>query len=425
MSDVKLHKAQAAEEVVARVKGLLIDRFILIGTILFLIIFIVSPWDIQQFKVDLLIELVALIFLFIIYWQRKRIPLNVKTSLILFIVFIVYISDLIQFSIYSTDKVLLVLIPFLCILVFDLRTTIVLFLLALMAYIAVAFLSLEGFLGESNYLSSAVTVSDWFQQLSTVLIVALVLSTFVYYYNESITNFILDLEETNINLSERDKMLEASLGEKNVMIQEIHHRVKNNLAVVSGLLELQSLSLDNSDFKYILSKSTNRIMSIAKVHEMLYQSEDFNNIPFEEYIHSLTEIIARSINKDDKIIHFNYDIQIESLSINHGVPLGIIFNELITNSIKYGFVNTEENTISISVSKDENLIHVVYSDNGIGISDFEAAKEQSLGFKLVHSLMEQIDADFSFDTKNKFRLDFSFPAESGIGPYQKHTIVSN
>ena len=75
-------------------------------------------------------------------------------------------------------------------------------------------------------------------------------------------------------------------------------------------------------------------------------------------------------------------------------------------------MNSEGNTISISVSKDENLIHVVYSDNGIGILDFEAAKEQSLGFKLVHSLMEQIDADFSFDTKNKFKLSFSFPTDS-------------
>jgi len=155
----------------------------------------------------------------------------------------------------------------------------------------------------------------------------------------------------------------------------------------------------------------NRILSIAKVHEMLYESTNFNNIPFDIYIKELSEIILSSMNEENKSIDFKTNISVEQLSINQGVPLGIIFNELITNSVKYGFVNQDGNEITIIVRPKAQNIEVVYSDNGIGIEDFEASSRKSLGFTIIKSLMQQIEAEYEYETENKFKLTFEFPIE--------------
>ena len=193
------------------------------------------------------------------------------------------------------------------------------------------------------------------------------------------------------------------------MIQEIHHRVKNNLAVVSGLLMLQMSSIDDEKLTVAMQKSVNRIMSIAKVHQMLYQSEDFNKIPFKQYVDELADEILSTMNSEDKNIQFQSSIDIEYMSINHSVPLGIIFNELITNSIKYGFNGTTENHIQITGTLVENSVHICYLDSGPGIMNFEEASTKSLGFSLIESLFTQIDATFEYNTAQQFRLDFRFP----------------
>lgn len=204
------------------------------------------------------------------------------------------------------------------------------------------------------------------------------------------------------------KLIEDNLEEKSVLLQEIHHRVKNNLAVVSGLLELQSYNIEDDKTKLILRKSTNRILSIAKVHEMLYESKNFTKIPFKRYINELTEIIIDSLNIDGSDISISTNISVQHVNINHGVPLGIIFNELITNSIKYGFNGQNDKIIEIYVDKSEDLYTVIYRDNGIGIENFEAATSKSLGFTLIHSLLDQIEAEYQYDTDNKFELTFRF-----------------
>jgi two-component sensor histidine kinase len=294
----------------------------------------------------------------------------------------------------------------------------VIFAIALLVYSFVAYLYLHGILVVPGYHASASTLGDWINHVSTVVLIAVILTIFVYSYNKANEQFIFDLEKTNKEIHKQDQILKQSLLEKNVMIQEIHHRVKNNLAVVSGLLELQARSDNDERIKYVFSKSNNRIMSIAKVHEMLYESSDFSDIPFEKYVQELSNIVVNSINKEDKVINFDFDIQVDSLNINHGVPLGIIFNELITNSIKYGFVDSNDNVISISVLNSIDEIKVVYSDNGIGIPDLETTSGNSLGFTLIHSLMDQIGAKFEYDTIGKFQLTFQFPISNNAGPYQ-------
>tara|TARA_B100001109_G_C18774055_1_gene432192 strand:- start:275 stop:991 length:717 start_codon:yes stop_codon:yes gene_type:complete len=232
---------------------------------------------------------------------------------------------------------------------------------------------------------------------------------FVDRYNEKLNQIFSDLLVKTDELTKRDELLQENLREKNVLLQEIHHRVKNNLAIVSGLLELQSLKEKDKTIQNTLKKSTNRIMSIAKVHQFLYQSESFDKIPFKMYIDQLAEVILSTMNSDQKQITFNSNISVDYLNINNGVPLGIIVNELITNSIKYGFPDDDGNEISISISETDNRIVFNYRDNGVGIADFESASSKSLGFSLINSLLTQIQATSNYHTEEHFELSFSYP----------------
>jgi two-component sensor histidine kinase len=151
-------------------------------------------------------------------------------------------------------------------------------------------------------------------------------------------------------------------------------------------------------------------MSIAKVHQMLYESNNFTRLPFKKYINELVNIILSSMNFEHQDVEVKTNIEVQNININHGVPLGIIFNELITNSLKYGFSTNTRNLITISVYEDDGLIQVIFEDNGVGISNFEEASSKSLGFKLIASLLKQIEADYHYDTQSQFKLSFSFPS---------------
>ena len=148
------------------------------------------------------------------------------------------------------------------------------------------------------------------------------------------------------------------------------------------------------------------------MHQMLYQSDDISKVPLEKYLDELVNVILNTMNDEDRTIIFEHDIDVEYLNLNLGVPIGIIFNELITNSVKYGFTNAKQGVISISFKYSGPDIEVVYKDNGPGIPDFDESKQKGLGFTLVSSLLTQIDADYVYDVEQRFQLTFRFPANA-------------
>lgn len=196
-----------------------------------------------------------------------------------------------------------------------------------------------------------------------------------------------------------------------MLLQEIHHRVKNNLAVVSGLLDLQSNRAPDDFSRTTLKLSTNRILSISKVHELLYQSEDISRIHFKQYVKELADIIIDSFNKTGKEVKLSLDVHIPYLNINHGVPVGIILNELITNSLKHGFSQHQENyQITISALEEMDHYSITYADNGSGITLSESENSVGgLGKTLIESLLQQIEATYTLNTENKYQLSFRFP----------------
>ncbi len=205
-----------------------------------------------------------------------------------------------------------------------------------------------------------------------------------------------------IDISDRkeaEAQIQNSLQEKEVLLKEIHHRVKNNLHIISNLLDLQSDYIEDEKVLELFSDSQNRIETMALIHEQLYQSKDLGKINFREYIHTLMDNLLCSYSNRESII--NPIINVESISINleTAIPCGLIINELVTNSLKYAFPNGEDGEVGLELHQDEQeKIHLTIRDNGIGIpADFDWQNSSSLGLTLVRILSKQLKAEIEFD----------------------------
>ncbi|MFP8489220.1 PAS domain S-box protein [Gracilimonas sp. Q87] len=196
--------------------------------------------------------------------------------------------------------------------------------------------------------------------------------------------------------------------ENRVLLQEVHHRVKNNLAIISGILglELDELSVDSIN-RLPLERSVNRIQAIAKVHEMLYKSTSLSQINVRKYISELVTTVTNTLQGEEEI-----DIRLEvddiEMNINEIIPLGMLLNELLTNSLKYAFKEQENGVIILDITKNQQAYKVKYLDNGRGFdrSDFEDSA--SLGFTIVNLLLQQLRADYDLETKDGFEISFNF-----------------
>ncbi len=206
-----------------------------------------------------------------------------------------------------------------------------------------------------------------------------------------------------------EERIKKSLEEKEVLLREIHHRVKNNMQILSSLLNLQIQYEDLDETVKVLQDSQGRVKSMAMIHENLYQSSNFSNINFKEYLERLVsgifysyEIIAGSIGSKIEIDDVN-------LSIDTAIPLGLIINELVTNSVKYAFPQGEGN-ITIKLKSITEQMELVVADNGIGLPEtIDIRNPETLGLQLVKSLTEQLDGDIRVDKSNgtEFRITFN------------------
>ncbi|WP_321423629.1 sensor histidine kinase [uncultured Methanobacterium sp.] len=184
------------------------------------------------------------------------------------------------------------------------------------------------------------------------------------------------------------------LKDKEMLMKEIHHRVKNNLMIISSLLNLQSRYIKDDATREIFKESQTRAQSMALIHERLYRSGDLKSIAFSEYIRSLTRDIFNTYNTSRGRIQLQMDVQNIMVDVNSAVPLGLIINELVTNSLKYAFPNDQEGIIRIQFHKEGDCYLLEVGDNGVGIpDDFDILKSDSLGMLLVNSLTSQIQGE--------------------------------
>jgi PAS domain S-box-containing protein len=196
-----------------------------------------------------------------------------------------------------------------------------------------------------------------------------------------------------------DDNIKASLREKEVLLKEVHHRVKNNLQVISSLLNLQSAYVKDREALEMFKESQNRVRSMALIHEKLYQSEDLARIDIAGYIRDLVTSLFRSYGASAAAIKLNIDARDIFLDINTSIPCGLIINELVSNSLKHAFPDGREGEIKITMHHiNENKIELIVSDNGIGFpEDIDFRSTESLGLQLVISLVEQLDCTIELD----------------------------
>ena len=186
--------------------------------------------------------------------------------------------------------------------------------------------------------------------------------------------------------------LEQKVEEKEMLLKEVHHRVKNNLQTVSSLLRMQGRSIEDAQTLSQIRSSQNRVVCMAMVHEMLYQREDLSCIEYSTYVHQLGDYLVKSIKGPESNIRLNIDIPEIELGIDTAIPLGLLINEAVTNALKYGFEGRDSGEISISLEKEDKHEFVLrIGDDGIGYPesmDYQSSK--SLGLKLIHNLSRQL-----------------------------------
>ena len=200
-----------------------------------------------------------------------------------------------------------------------------------------------------------------------------------------------------------NKELMNRISEKDTMLKEVHHRVKNNLQTVCSLLNMQSRGTDDEQMKNLIKSSQNRVMAMAMVHEMLYQRDDLTVIDYKPYVFKLTEYLIKSVKGPDSKVKLAIDIPDIELGIDTAIPLGLLINETITNSLKYGIKDDAEGEIHIELKKEMQDDYVLtIGDNGIGISEAVDPKTtKSLGLKLIHNLARQLKGSITRDWSRK------------------------
>jgi PAS domain S-box-containing protein len=207
-----------------------------------------------------------------------------------------------------------------------------------------------------------------------------------------------------------EQQLKASLQEKEMLLQEIHHRVKNNLQIISSLHSLQSARITNPEALEMLKDSQNRIKSMAYIHEKLYQSEDLAHIDFSDYIRNLAYNLFHTYKISAENITLELDINDVLLNIDIAIPCGMLINELITNSLKYAFPGNRKGKISINLSGEANELVLVVKDNGIGLPPRVALENTgTLGLQLVNMLAGQINAAISINRQDGTEFKIIIP----------------
>jgi len=226
------------------------------------------------------------------------------------------------------------------------------------------------------------------------------------------------LEAEVVERQQAEERLRRSLDEKEILLKEIHHRVKNNLQIVSSLIDLQASQAPDLPIQQMFRDSRDRIRSMALLHEKLYQSSDLTHIDLPDYIQILSGELFHSYGAAPDLISLEVEVDEISVGINEAIACGLIINELVSNALKHAFPKERSGKICISLhSTDPGKLCLVVSDDGVGLpTDLDLATLQSLGLKLVASLTNQLKGELEFSTTTGAEFRVTFPARNSESP---------
>jgi two-component sensor histidine kinase len=213
------------------------------------------------------------------------------------------------------------------------------------------------------------------------------------------------------------RALESALAEKTILLKEIHHRVKNNLAVISSLLSMKADAVDNPKARQALEESQQRVYSMALIHEHLYGNEHLDRIDFAEYATELVERLHAALASEPVHIAIELALDPIELAIEQAVPCGLILNELLTNAFKYAFRGRARGRIAVSFRESSGMRELSVEDDGVGIPQdrLDGTTCSSLGLRIIEVLTHQLDGTLKHEPCSGTRVVLRFPAGIGLG----------
>ena len=238
------------------------------------------------------------------------------------------------------------------------------------------------------------------------IVVLLLIS--LYIWNTTLRKQIRIRKKAEFDLSNSLELISQQNSEKEILLKEIHHRVKNNLQIVYSLLNMQSREIKNEDVLMVLSEGKTRIKAMSLVHQVLYQSDNLSEVNINKYIKSLKKSVASIYFNEKKDIKVNIEVENVTLSLEKSIPFGLILNELLTNSYKHAFVNRVSGEISISITKNQNMYSFVYKDNGVGLENLNILDHKTLGMRLISRLSNQLNTQATLKNENGIAVKFNF-----------------
>ncbi len=230
----------------------------------------------------------------------------------------------------------------------------------------------------------------------------------------AVTSLVLTLVDITRRIK-AEEQVKASLREKEVLLKEVHHRVKNNLQVINSLLNLQSRRLDDKKIAAVFEEVKNRIYSIALIHEKLYESKNLANIDFAEYTRVLVSHLCKTFPSNLAAVKLDIKAEAVQLQVDKAIPCALIINEMVTNALKYAFTDNRkgEITVEFKTTPDDNLVLTV-ADNGVGLpKDYDTNPPKALGMQIINALVMQLHGVISLDTSNGTKFTVEFPVKAG------------
>lgn len=218
------------------------------------------------------------------------------------------------------------------------------------------------------------------------------------------------VEERTQEISDANKRLTDSLSEKVVLLKEIHHRVKNNLQIISSLLSLQTRKITDPATLEIFSNSRNRIRAMASIHERLYQSTDLAKLDFAQYLKGLADYLFQSYKISPQDIRFRSEVENVALDLDHAIPCGLMINELISNSLKYAYPAGRKGEIRVCLVQSQKGYTLQVADDGIGFpADIDFRSSESLGLQLINTLVNQLHGSIEMQNHLGTQFTIEFP----------------
>jgi two-component system, sensor histidine kinase PdtaS len=262
---------------------------------------------------------------------------------------------------------------------------------------------------ENTELEDHISKRNFYYAFVILLLVVVIIATLLL----SARRRLMQTREHQAILQVQNDELKRTLiskEEKEVLLKEVHHRVKNNLQIINSLIRLQSNFMTAKNFREKLAETENRIRSMALIHEKLYKTGNLASLSIRNYIEELSFNIIESYENHNVKIKLKFDLEEREYGIDTLIPIGLIINEALSNSLKYAFFDRDEGNVWISIKSDASKSVMIIKDDGLGADlDLNELKEDSLGIELILSLTDQLDGQVGLNTENGFKYIFEFP----------------